>query len=430
MTPAAHALAAIEALDEIVGRRRPAAEVLKDWGKAHRFAGSGDRARIASLVYDALRRRASIAWRMGDDGARALVLGALAFTRGADIEALAAAFAASPHAPEPITDAERAAIGGSTLDGAPAHVRGDYPEWLDASLARSFGDDRAAEGEALAQRAPLDLRVNALKADRAKVARSLAHLKPGETPLSPWGLRIPLGDDGRGPPVQAEPAHLKGLFEVQDEGSQLAALIAGAAPGQQVVDLCAGAGGKTLALAAQMQNRGQIYAHDRDVRRLKPLFERADRADVRNMQLRAPKGGQNVLADMEGRADLVLVDAPCTGAGTWRRNPDAKWRMRPGALDVRTAEQDEVLELAAPLVKPGGRLVYVTCSLLMEENEDRVAAFRGRHPTFASMPAAEAAVGAGLPQLAAFANAAGDALLLSPRRSGADGFFVAVLTRT
>jgi 16S rRNA (cytosine967-C5)-methyltransferase len=220
------------------------------------------------------------------------------------------------------------------------------------------------------------------------------------------------------------------LVEVQDEGSQLAALIAAAAPGQQVVDLCAGAGGKTLALAAQMENRGQIYAHDSDIRRLAPLNERATRANVRNVQLRAPRGSADVLADLHDRADLVLVDAPCTGAGTWRRNPDAKWRMRPTALEIRMAEQDQALDAAAPLVKPGGRLVYVTCSLLAEENDDRIAAFRMRHPQFSSVPAAEAAVGAGLPALAGFAAAGGDAILLSPRRSGTDGFFVAVLKRT
>jgi 16S rRNA (cytosine967-C5)-methyltransferase len=430
VTPAAHALAAIEVLAEIEDRHRPAPQALKEWGAAHRFAGSGDRARIASLVYDSLRSRASIAWRMGLDAPRALVLGALAFTRNADVEGLAATFAASPHAPEPPNEAERAAMIAASLEGAPEHVRGDYPEWLDASLARVFGEDRAEEGAALARRAPLDLRVNALKGDRAKAERSLAHLKPTPTPLSPWGLRIPLSDDGRGPPVQAEPAHLKGLVEVQDEGSQLAALVAAAAPGQQVVDLCAGAGGKTLALAAQMENRGQIYAHDSDIRRLAPLNERASRANVRNVQLRAPRGSADVLADLHDRADLVLVDAPCTGAGTWRRNPDAKWRMRPTALEVRMAEQDQALDAAAPLVKPGGRLVYVTCSLLAEENDDRIAAFRMRHPQFSSVPAAEAAVGAGLPALAGFAAAGGDAILLSPRRSGTDGFFVAVLKRT
>ncbi|GLK55440.1 16S rRNA (cytosine967-C5)-methyltransferase [Methylopila capsulata] len=429
MTPAAHAAAAIEVLADIETRHRPVASALKDWGSAHRFAGSGDRARIASLVYDALRRRSSLAWRMGAETPRALILGALAFVRQTPVDDLAAAFAASPHAPEPPTDAERAAIAAATLDGAPAHVRGDYPEWLDAGFARTFGDERAEEGAALAERAPLDLRVNAIKGDRPKAERALAHWKAAPTPLSPFGLRVPLTDDGRGPPVQSEPAHLKGLVEVQDEGSQLAALVAGAAPGMQVVDFCAGAGGKTLALAATMDNRGQIYAHDNDVRRLSPLHDRAERAGVRNMQVRAPRGEADVLADLVGRADLVLIDAPCTGAGTWRRNPDAKWRLKPAALEARIAEQDAVLAAAAPLVKPGGRLVYVTCSVLAEENEDRLAAFRAQFPAFRPVPAVEAAVSAGLPALGAFATSGGDALLLGPRRSGTDGFFVAVLTR-
>ncbi len=430
MTPAAHALAAIEVLTEIENRRSPAAGALKGWGAAHRFAGSGDRARIASIVYDALRSRASIAWRMGEATPRALVLGVLVFVRHADVDALAAAFAASPHAPAPVTEAERAAIVAASLDGAPDHVRGDYPEWLDASLARVFGEARAEEGAALAARAPLDLRVNALKGDREKALEALAHLKAEPTPLSPFGVRIPLTDDGRGPPVQAEPAHLKGLVEVQDEGSQIAALLCAAAPGEQVIDLCAGAGGKTLALAAGMRNRGQLYAHDSDIRRLAPLHDRATRAGVKNLQIRSPRGAADVMEDLEARADLVLVDAPCTGAGTWRRNPDAKWRMRPSALDVRISEQDAALDDGARLVKPGGRLVYVTCSLLAEENEDRIAAFLGRRPEFAAVPAAEAAVAAGLPDLARFALPSGGSILLSPRRSGTDGFFIAVLRRT
>ncbi len=429
MTPAAHALAAIEVLSTIDERRSPAAQSLKDWGASHRFAGSGDRARIASLVYDALRSRSSIAWRMGAETPRELVLGALAFVRGQSGDDMAAAFAGAAHAPEPPAEAERAAMASGSLDDAPAHVRGDYPDWLDERLAAVFGEERAEEGAALAQRAPLDLRANVLKGDRDKALQALSHLKAEATPLSPLGLRVPLTSDGRGPPVQAEPAHLKGLVEVQDEGSQLAALIAAAGPGEQVVDLCAGAGGKTLALAAQMAGRGQIYAHDSDIRRLAPLHERATRAGVHNIQIRSPRRGEDVLADLQGRANLVLVDAPCTGTGTWRRNPDAKWRMRPGALEIRMNEQDQALDAAAPLVKAGGRLVYVTCSLLADENGDRIAAFVARHPDFSMVPAPEAAISAGLPALARFAEPSGG-LLLSPRRSGTDGFFVAVLRRT
>ncbi|BCJ90816.1 MFS transporter [Terrihabitans soli] len=427
MKPAAHASAAIEILTDLEAKKRPVADALKDWGLTHRFAGSKDRAQIASLIYDVLRKRSSLGFRMGAETPRALVLGALAFTRGISADDLAAQFADSPHAPDALSDAERKALNSSTLEGAPAFVRGDYPQWLDAHLQRIFGEDRADEGAALSERAPLDLRVNLLKGTREEALAELSHLHPEPTPHSPLGIRIPLLADGRGPPVQSEPAFLKGLVEVQDEGSQIASLIAQAKPGEQVIDLCAGGGGKTLALSAGMENKGQIFAHDRDLRRLAPLHERAERAGVRNLQIRSPRGKEDVLKDLEGKADLVLVDAPCTGAGTWRRNPDAKWRMRPGSLEIRQKEQDAVLGDAARLVKPGGRLVYITCSLLAEENEDRLQAFRAAHPGFRPVPIREALSAAGLGALDPYANADGSGLLLTPRRSGTDGFFVAVL---
>ena len=196
------------------------------------------------------------------------------------------------------------------------------------------------------------------------------------------GLRIRLAAEAKSPAIHAEPPFIKGQIEIQDEGSQLAALFAGAKPGEQVVDLCAGAGGKTLALAAAMENHGQIYATDSDKRRLAAIHERIERAGARNVQVRTPRGDAEILGDLAGRADLVLIDAPCTGIGTWRRNPDAKWRIRPGALDERLKQQEAVLERAVPLVKPGGRIAYVTCSVLAEENGDQVRAFAGRHRRF------------------------------------------------
>ena len=191
--------------------------------------------------------------------------------------------------------------------------------------------------------------------------------------------------------MHAEFAYLKGLIEIQDEGSQLAALLAGAKPGEQVVDLCAGGGGKTLALAAAMENKGQLYATDDDKRRLAPIHDRLERSGARNVQVRTPKSVGNELADLEGKLDLVLIDAPCTGIGAWRRNPDAKWRIRPGALEVRVKEQAETLERAAPLVRPGGRIAYVTCSVLDEENGAQVRHFAGRHPDFSVEKPAEVA---------------------------------------
>jgi 16S rRNA (cytosine967-C5)-methyltransferase len=432
MTPQARLAAAIEVLNEVELRRRPAGDALKDWGLAHRFAGSGDRAAIAGLVYDALRRKSSAAFVMTEATPRAVMLGMLRLERGLDAGAIGRLFDGSRYAPAQLTEAEERALREGSLTGAPAHVRGDYPEWLDAHLERAFGAERAEEAAALARRAPLDMRVNTLKTNRDKAAAALAHLKAEPTRWSPHGLRIVLAPDARSPAIQAERAFLKGMVEVQDEGSQLAALCAGAMPGEQVIDLCAGGGGKTLAMAAAMENRGQLYATDSDKRRLAPIHARLERADVHNVQVRTPMGDADVLADLAGRADLVLIDAPCTGTGVWRRNPDAKWRMRPGALEQRMKEQAEVLDRAARLARPGGRIAYVTCSVLAEENAEQVRAFVARHPDFAPVAGREVAGALG-ERAFMFANAAmttGEGLLMTPRRTETDGFFVAILRRT
>jgi 16S rRNA (cytosine967-C5)-methyltransferase len=430
MTPAARLAAAIEVLAAIEKERRPAADALRSWGLAHRFAGSGDRAAIAGLVYDALRRRASSAFLMGGDGPRAVALGMLRLERGLDGDAIGRLADGSRHAPDPLTDAERARLASGSLEDAPAHVRGDYPDWLDPYLAATFGEARAEEGAALASRAPLDLRVNTLKASREEAQAALEDLGAVPTPWSPVGLRITLAADAKAPPIHAEPAFLKGLVEVQDEGSQLAALFCGAKPGEQVVDLCAGAGGKTLALAAAMENKGQLYATDDDKRRLAPIHDRMARSGARNVQVRTPKSIGTELGDLKGRIDLVLIDAPCTGTGAWRRNPDAKWRIRPGALEQRAKEQIAVLERAVPLVKAGGRIVYVTCSVLEEENGAQVRAFVTRHPEFSILPPAEVAQAiARADDFLAAALVTEQGLLMTPRRTGTDGFFVSVLRR-
>ncbi|MFG1402171.1 RsmB/NOP family class I SAM-dependent RNA methyltransferase [Xanthobacter sediminis] len=431
MTPAARIAAAIEVLADIATRRRPAPEALKDWGLGHRFAGSGDRAAIAGIVYDTLRRRASAAAVMGSDEPRALVLGMLAVMRGLDVEAIARLADGARYAPAALSADERSRLANPDLSEAAPFVRGDYPQWLHASLRHVLGEDVVAEGQALATRAPLDLRVNTLKATPEDARAALSHLKPEPGRWSPLALRITLDAEGKAPPVSAEPAFIKGEVEVQDEGSQIVAILAQPLPGTQVLDLCAGAGGKTLEFAALMDNKGQIYAHDADIRRLKPMHERLARAGVRNVQVRAPRGAENVLSDLEGHMDLVLVDAPCTGTGTWRRNPDAKWRVRPGALAQRTAEQAKILEDATRYVKPGGRLAYVTCSLLDEENGAQIRALLANHPDFAPVPPAEAvlALGAGGLALKDAALLGREGLLLTPRRTGTDGFFVSVLRR-
>jgi 16S rRNA (cytosine967-C5)-methyltransferase len=431
MTPAARLSAAIEVLAAIEKERRPAADAFKSWGLAHRFAGSGDRAAIAGLVYDTLRRRASSAWLMGADTPRAVLLGMLKRERGMTADAIARLADGSKYAPDPLSDEERARLETASLAGAPPHIAGDYPEWLDAHLARTFGDARAEEGAALASRAPLDLRVNTLKAAREEAQEALADFAHQFTPWSPLGLRIALAADAKSPAVHAEPAFLKGLVEVQDEGSQLAALFSGAKSGEQVLDLCAGAGGKTLALAAMMENKGQIFATDDDKRRLAPIYDRLARSGARNVQVRPPKSVGTELDDLEGRMDLVLIDAPCTGTGAWRRNPDAKWRIRPGSLEQRVKDQVEVLDRAVPLLKAGGRIAYITCSVLDEENEAQVRAFLARHPEFTVTPPGKVA-GVLSDRTDAFREAAllsDEGLLMTPRRTGTDGFFVSLLRR-
>jgi 16S rRNA (cytosine967-C5)-methyltransferase len=431
MTPAAKLAAAIEVFGNLESDRRPANDALKAWGLAHRFAGSGDRAGIAGLVYDALRRRASSAWIMGAETPRAILLGMLKRERGLDTDAIAELADGTGYGPEALTDDERKRLDAADIGNAPAYVAGDYPEWLDAHFTRVFGDDRVEEGAALASRAPLDLRVNTLKADIFKAEASLSDLKPEQGHWSPWALRVHLGADAKSPAIHAEPAFLKGMIEVQDEGSQLAALLSGAKPGEQVVDLCAGAGGKTLALAAMMQNKGQVFATDDDKRRLAPIHDRLARSGARNVQVRTPKSIGGEIDDLAGRCDLVLIDAPCTGTGSWRRNPDAKWRIRPGALEQRQKEQAEILERAATLLKSGGRIAYVTCSVLDEENGAQVRGFMTRRHEFSVQPPAEVAKALG-DRAAAFTKAArltDEGILMTPRTTETDGFFVSVLKR-
>jgi 16S rRNA (cytosine967-C5)-methyltransferase len=431
MTPAARLSAAIDLVDAIDTQRIPAAKALKEWGTAHRYAGSGDRAAIAGLIWDVLRRRASSAWTMDDDSPRARVLGMLKVERGMGVDAIAALCDGGRFAPASLSDAEHAALASRTLVDAPPHIAGDYPEWLDGALAEMFGDERVAEATAMASRAPLDLRVNTLKAKREKMLGSLAHLGATATPWSPIGLRIELGADARNPGIHSEEDFIKGAIEVQDEGSQLAALLSGAKPGEQVIDLCAGAGGKTLALAAMMQGKGRLIATDHDKRQLAPIYERLSRAGVHNADVRTPKGPNDTLSDINASADLVLIDAPCTGTGTWRRNPDAKWRMRPGALEVRQNDQIAVLDRGAALVKPGGRIAYITCSVLGAENGAQIRAFVARHPEFAVVPPAQVAsvLWDKADDFLAATWVSAEGLLMTPRRTGTDGFFVSVLTR-
>lgn len=419
--------AAIEVLSDVEQRKRPVSEALKAWGLNNRFAGAGDRAAIGNLVYDALRRRASHAFAMGSDGPRALVLAVAMRDWGETPESLTEAFAGDSHAPSPLTP-EEVAGAAADLSGAPDAVRADFPEWLAPSLERAFGADWVEEGEAMAGRPSLDLRVNALKAAPEKVMKSLARFSPEPAAIAPFGLTLPAGPrDARTANVTADEAYLKGWFEIQDQGSQIVAALAGAKEGEQVLDLCAGAGGKTLALAAIMGNSGQIFAYDSDRKRLAPIYDRLKRNGVRNAQVRAPNPG--ALDDLAGKMDRVVVDAPCTGTGTWRRRPDTKWKLTADLLAQRQSEQAALLVEAARYLRPGGTLVYITCSILSEENDDQIAAFLAQQPGFESCDPAVAWRSALITELPEGLATAGGGLCLTPRRSGTDGFYCHLLRK-
>jgi 16S rRNA (cytosine967-C5)-methyltransferase len=419
--------AAIEILEDFEARRVPLKTAIADWSRVNRYAGAKDRAWISGLCLDVLRRRNSLAAAMGD-GARAGVLGALRFMWNIGAEELAGA-ATEEHGPGALTAEEGAKLSASS----PLEPSGDYPEWLTPHVARVFGDAVNEVMAAFSERADVDLRLNTLKTSPDKALAALKTVKADALPFLTTAARIAAPDPSeKAPGVTIIPAFNKGWVEVQDLGSQIAATAAGAIKGAQALDYCAGGGGKTLALAAMMENTGQLYAYDRDARRLKPLYDRAKRAGVRNLQIRSPAGGEG-LDDLEGKMDVVFVDAPCTGAGTWRRHPDTKWRLTEKQLETRMGEQDAVLEEASRYVKPGGRIVWVTCSFLMEENEDRLAAFLETHPSFARAPALELMKQSGLltgEGEAALKNCVTPegAIRLTPDKIRADGFFVAVLS--
>lgn len=364
--------------------RGPSADrIIADWFRSRRFAGSGDRRAVRDLIYRAVRACGEV-----PASGRAAMLR----VAGEDA-ALAALFDGSRHGPAPILPDEPVAAGGVA------------PAWLEAALAQS--GIAGPEAAALLDRAPLDIRVNTLKTSREAIALPVA----AEPLSSPEGLRLP-----HGTPVEQWDAYKHGLIEVQDAGSQLACLAVAAQPGETVVDLCAGAGGKTLALAAAMAGKGRLIACDSDRTRLSRLAPRAERAGAAFIETRLLDTGRETanLADLAGKCDAVLVDAPCSGAGTWRRNPEARWRLTPTELDRLGSLQARLIDVAAGLVKPGGRLVFVTCSLLDAEGADQARAYLSRHPDWS----------ADTPDLGAGTPRAGG-LRLSPARDGTDGFFIA-----
>ncbi|HUC63387.1 MAG TPA: RsmB/NOP family class I SAM-dependent RNA methyltransferase [Alphaproteobacteria bacterium] len=438
MTPAGRIEAAIELLGQIETPLRPADQVAAEYFRARRYVGSKDRRAIADLLYGIVRARARLDWWLaqskfdGLDVPRGRMIAWLALVEGWDEERLETVFDERQYHPKEPSAAERRlakALHGHTLDHPrqPAPVKFEVPEWLYPRLAARFGTALETELAALQEEAPLDLRVNALKATREEARAALARdgIAAEPTPLSPLGLRV----RGRAN-IAATDAFRAGLIEVQDEGSQLAALLVDARPGQRVCDFCAGAGGKTLALAARMGNKGQILALDVREGRIERAAQRLRRAGVHNVTRRVLASQRDPWVKRHRLGfDRVLVDAPCTGCGTWRRNPDAKWNLRESDLAELAALQADILDSAARLVKPGGRLVYATCSLLPEEDEGLLEGFLGSHADFRPLPAAQIwaeALGGAAP---ANPYSAGPALLLSPGSHKTDGFFIAVLER-
>ena len=432
MTPAARLAAAASILDSIAQGRQPAEAVLKAWGAANRYAGSKDRRGIADRVYKVLRARGRLVWAMGgrEDG-RALVIGSLSLIDGLPLDEIEALHSGDGYGPRPLSKQERSRLTAAGEGELPGWVASGLPEFVVEEFKVTYGDRWAEEArELMAPRAPIDLRVNGLLATTAEVEAELreAGLAPEPTPFSAFGLRLPSEPP---PNVQALEAFKSGHIEIQDEGSQIVSWLAGAAPGMTVVDYCAGGGGKTLALAQAMQAQGTLVACDVVQKRLDNIRPRLTRAGVAaDLCLLGQNGGG--IEDLNGQADVVFVDAPCSGSGTWRRRPEDAWRLTTDEVEKLHALQVRILAQASHLVKPGGRLVYVTCSMLSRENEASIAAFEAAHPGFKPVAVAEALSDAALNSEGAAtlaAKADGHRLRLSPASTNTDGFFVAIYER-
>ena len=406
MTPAARLQMAIDILEGLEKTSQPTDRFLKSWFRIRRFAGSKDRRAVAEQVFAAQRRRAQLSHRMGSDTPRARIIAAL-LESGEDIAALFS----GGYGPAPLTDAEQAAIA-ATPPPAPGWVKGEYPQWLEGELKRAFGDDLTAEMAAFIERAPTDIRVNTLKTSREAVLAALG-IDAALTPYAPYGIRI----NGDATQLSKSPLFESGAFEFQDEAAQIASVLCGAQPGMRVLDLAAGAGGKSLALAAAMQNQGEIIACDTRGEALFELERRSQRAGVSIIKTLPLDHGQP-----SGEFDLVLVDAPCSGTGTWRRQPELRWRMTPGWLAALTQTQDKLLDQAAALVRPGGRFVYATCSVLPVENQDRMEALQTRRPGFTPINLAQE-WGSGPPP------GLGSDFRAGPAKTGTDGFYCAALIK-
>ena len=415
MTPTARLAAAASILDSIAQSRQPAEVVLKAWGQQNRYAGSKDRRAIADRVYKVLRARGRLAWIMGgrEDG-RALVIGSLSALDGLPLEEIEALHSGDGYGPRPLSKQERSRLAAGEGD-LPGWVASGLPEFVVEDFKATWGEGWTEQARALmAPRAPIDLRVNtAADVDAVEAELREANLSPERTPWSPWGLRLASEPP---PNVQALDAFQAGRIEIQDEGSQVVCALAGAAPGMTVVDYCAGGGGKTLGLAQAMKGQGRLVAADVVRKRLDNIQPRLERAGVEaELVLLGQNGGG--LEALNGQADLVLVDAPCSGSGTWRRRPEDAWRLTAEEVARLNALQVRILGQASKLVKPGGRLAYVTCSMLTTENEASADAFEAAHPQF--FPVAVTAPWGG----------EATRLRMSPATTNTDGFFFALYER-
>lgn len=453
MTPAARIAAVIELLDEMLGTERPADTIMSAYFRARKFIGSKDRAAVASHAYRVLRNFLRLNWHLERANAkltgRNLMLAELLLAEGVAREDVKNVFSGEKYAPEKLREEEtyltsrllsasqlpslgaRAAVDPENDNSLwepqdmPLHIKVECPPEYAEKFQSVFGEDFEKEMRGMMTEAPMDLRVNPRVMLRdealAEIRRERIDVLPCE--LSPFGIRVA----GR-PALQTLDIFRRGGVEIQDEGSQLIALLLGAKPGEAVVDFCAGAGGKTLAIAAQMNNKGRVVACDVLDKRLAKARTRFTRAGLDNIQTR-PLSSENDkwVKRSAGTFDRVLVDAPCSGTGVWRRNPDARWKQLGPSLDALLSLQESILRSAARLAKPGGTLVYATCSLLPDENQNQVEKFLAAHPDFKLIPVRDAwqnAMGTDAPEALQ-----GEYMALTPARHETDGFFAAIMEK-
>jgi 16S rRNA (cytosine967-C5)-methyltransferase len=433
MNPSARLQAVLDLLIEIDTVPRPADATVSAYFRTRRYIGSKDRAAVAAMLYDILRHHGRMNWWLAKKHMplepRLRFIAYLRLVLGKTLDNIAASFDHKKFSPAFLNEDERKFLRdleGHTLDhpSMPEEVQAECAPWAVASLKKRFGKKFRYEVGAMLKPAPLDLRINPLKTTRDEILIELKKLriKAVPTPLSPYGIRI-----AERPALTALPMLKNGLVEIQDEGSQLVALMLDASPGQRVVDFCAGAGGKTLAIAAEMKNKGHIIACDVMEKRLQRSTERFRRAGLHNIEVKPLKSEHDPwVKKHKGGFDRVLVDAPCSGVGTWRRNPDARWRTLGPGLEALMKTQSEILASAARLVKPGGRLVYATCSLMPEENEAQIDAFLAAHPDFTLVSASDILTRYGIPSPP---DTGVQYLSLTPASDNTDGFFAAAMQR-